>query len=558
MNARNVSRLCLALALGFAVTALALPANAASITIVNADGANEGYNDPSPRAPIGGNTGTTLGQQRLNVAQHAADIWGALLPSDAPILIISAFNPQPCTATAATLASAGATQVFRNSPNVEIPNVWYHVALANKLAGFDQSPTAVDGQVVFNIDVDNPVCLGARNFYYGFDNNNGGHSDMLTTALHEIGHALGFANFVNETSGTLLSGGDDIFNFYTFDVATNKFWNQMTNAERVASAINTNNVVWTGRHANEAAPGVLLPGTPLLNVPGLGASFRIGTAQFGGPLGSPGVTAQLVVALDPADVAGPTTLDGCSPFTNAAAVAGNIALVNRGTCTFVVKAANAQAAGAVALVVHDNVVDTPPPQLGGADPTITIPAVRVGLANGNAIKAALPLSATLGLDASVLQGTQPETGLMLLNAPNPLQQGSSISHWDPIASANLTMEPAINDDLTTDVDLTLEQFVDIGWFSDFDGVPDGIDACIGSDQSATVVIDGCDSGVANTVFTDGCRISDGIEGCADGAGNHGGFVSCVSHFTNALKKAGDISGSQKGDIQSCAGQANIP
>jgi hypothetical protein len=43
-----------------------------------------------------------------------------------------------------------------------------------------------------------------------------------------------------------------------------------------------------------------------------------------------------------------------------------------------------------------------------------------------------------------------------------------------------------------------------------------------------------------------------------GASNHGGFVSCVSHTTNALEKAGVISGAQKGAIQSCAAQASIP
>jgi hypothetical protein len=40
--------------------------------------------------------------------------------------------------------------------------------------------------------------------------------------------------------------------------------------------------------------------------------------------------------------------------------------------------------------------------------------------------------------------------------------------------------------------------------------------------------------------------------------NHGQFVSCVSHMTNDLKKAGTITGQQKGAIQSCAAQADIP
>ena len=63
------------------VLAAALTVNAATITIVNQDGLNEGFNDPTPAAPVGGNNGATIGQQRLNVFQEAADIWGALLPS---------------------------------------------------------------------------------------------------------------------------------------------------------------------------------------------------------------------------------------------------------------------------------------------------------------------------------------------------------------------------------------------------------------------------------------------------------------------------------------------
>jgi len=76
--------------------------------------------------------------------------------------------------------------------------------------------------------------------------------------------------------------------------------------------------------------------------------------------------------------------------------------------------------------------------------------------------------------------------------------------------------------------------------------------------SATVVIDGCNSGVTDTVLTSGRTISDLIAECATGARNHGQFVSCVAHVTNELKQTGTISGQQKGAIQSCAAQAHIP
>ena len=94
--------------------------------------------------------------------------------------------------------------------------------------------------------------------------------------------------------------------------------------------------------------------------------------------------------------------------------------------------------------------------------------------------------------------------------------------------------------------------------TDGDGVPDINDNCPNSIVSPTIVIQGCDSGVPNTIFPSGCTISDLIAGCAEGNSNHGGFVSCVSHLTNDLKEAGTITGQQKGAIQSCAAQAKNP
>jgi hypothetical protein len=50
------------LPLVFAAAVVALPAPAfasAHITVVNVDGPNEGFNDPTPAAPVGGNPGTT-------------------------------------------------------------------------------------------------------------------------------------------------------------------------------------------------------------------------------------------------------------------------------------------------------------------------------------------------------------------------------------------------------------------------------------------------------------------------------------------------------------------
>jgi Zn-dependent metalloprotease len=111
-------------------------------------------------------------------------------------------------------------------------------------------------------------------------------------------------------------------------------------------------------------------------------------AQFGPYPTGAGVTADLVVALDPSDAAGASPTDACSPLTNAWDVAGKIALVDRGTCRFVLKVKNAQDAGAIAVVVANNVVG-PTVYLFGVDPTITIPSIMVTLDAGDALKRAV-------------------------------------------------------------------------------------------------------------------------------------------------------------------------
>jgi len=106
---------CLALVVLMALAAAPAFADA-TIVIVNTDSPGEGFNDPAPRAPEGGNPGTTLGQQRLNTFNEAARIWGGLLDSAVTIRIQAAFNPLACAPTTGTLGSARALSIFGNFP----------------------------------------------------------------------------------------------------------------------------------------------------------------------------------------------------------------------------------------------------------------------------------------------------------------------------------------------------------------------------------------------------------------------------------------------------------
>lgn len=105
-------------------------------------------------------------------------------------------------------------------------------------------------------------------------------------------------------------------------------------------------------------------------------------ASFGPQFTPAGVTGTVVVATDAANDAGPSTTDGCSPFTNAAAVAGKWAFVDRGTCAFALKIQNVIAAGATGVVFGNNT--TGALSVAGNYPTLT--GVMVSQADGTRIK----------------------------------------------------------------------------------------------------------------------------------------------------------------------------
>jgi hypothetical protein len=448
---------------------------AATITIVNGDPAGVGFNDPTPVTPVGGNTGITLGAQRLNAFQAAASKWGETLDSNVPIRVLATWEALPCTDTAAVLGSAGALEVFSDFPGAPQANAWFGKAETNKLIGFDADPDTPDIRARFNVNLGQPGCFTGSPFYLGLDNNHGSNTDLVTVLLHEFAHGLGFQTYTDDETGELLAGIPSIWDYFLLDTTTGKVWTDMNNAERVASAIKSGKLVWNGVQVTNAAQVVLQAGTPILTVltpPEVAGVYQVGTAAFGPPLSSPGVTGEVMPVVDtPPDLG-----LACVPLSdlNTRAVRGKIAMIDRGTCTFVVKIRNVQEAGAVGTIVVDNVAGAPPPGIGGSDPGIVIPVVRITLEDGRALKQAIAsrtrthsgMYANLGVNLGVRAGTDP-LGRVLMYAPRPNQPGSSVSHYDTSATPNQLMEPAINADLRHEVkppfDLTYPLLKDIGW-----------------------------------------------------------------------------------------------
>ncbi|MGH9244297.1 MAG: PA domain-containing protein [Acidimicrobiales bacterium] len=153
------------------------------------------------------------------------------------------------------------------------------------------------------------------------------------------------------------------------------------------------------------------PSGPFVTVdPPSSAAGDYGAAEatFGPPAPEAGVPGDIVLVDDGTDV--PT--DACEPLVGFPA--GAIALLDRGICTFVQKVNNAQDAGAVAVIVANN-VPGPPINMGGDDPGVVISSVMVSLADGDTIKAGLPAT---GAVSSLPQPDQPDrschdTGVIL-------------------------------------------------------------------------------------------------------------------------------------------------
>jgi hypothetical protein len=134
--------------------------------------------------------------------------------------------------------------------------------------------------------------------------------------------------------------------------------------------------------------------------------YQAAGANFGPAPDATGVSGDIVLVDD--GVAAVT--DGCTPLVGFPA--GAIALVDRGTCGFVVKAQNAQAAGATAMIVGNNVAGAPF-TMGGTDPTIVIPSLMISLDDANVIKAGLPATGTVSSNPAPPVRSCHDTGVIL-------------------------------------------------------------------------------------------------------------------------------------------------
>jgi minor extracellular serine protease Vpr len=155
-----------------------------------------------------------------------------------------------------------------------------------------------------------------------------------------------------------------------------------------------------------------------------------------------GVSAPLAETGNPS-----ATGDGCGPFAPAPgnpsgkSVAGKIALIRRGspaagpTCSFYLKAFNAQQAGALGVIIYNNVPGRVNPTVApptAADPPINIPVVTITAADG------ATLSSAIAAGPSTITWTAESEYFDNIDTPGLI---SSFSSWG--TASDLTLKPDI-------------------------------------------------------------------------------------------------------------------
>lgn len=422
-----------------------------------------GFDDATVVAPVGENPGTTLGAQRRLMMERALAIWSDKLESNVPIVVVAEFDDLSCSDTGAVVGGASPAGWIVERRDDGLLSTIYPKALGNKLAGRNLFPGKHDIYIVFNSVIDKSPCrekIGG--LYYGFDGAGGTKVDLLSTAVHELAHGLGFSSTIDEQTGEqLVPAGIDVFSRHVRDLDLDATWDELTPAERARSGGNVHRLVFDGEATKRASARYLDRGEPTLSLEPKVAGFS-------------GYVADVGFALDPTrhPVTGPLMLadpiDGCTDFRTPVTGAVVVIEPNPARCRGRDGLVRAQRGGAAAvLLVTPSPVDRPALPLASGVLAIELPIVTIGPSDAMSMARALTrrkVQATLAGDATRRLGADAE-GHPLLFASYPSLRGSSISHFDPIARPDLLMEPYTSEIPTHDLDLTVAVMRDLGWIS---------------------------------------------------------------------------------------------
>jgi extracellular elastinolytic metalloproteinase len=245
----------------------------------------------------------------------------------------------------------------------------------------------------------NNLAAGITNLFYW---NNMLHDVMMAHGFDEVSGNFQYKNLTTNAQGAKLGRDNDFVRAESQDGSGRNNANFSTPADggsgRMQMYLFDNN------------PANALTVTGVANVAG---TYPFASVSFGPTIRKKPLAGKLVLVNDGVSADGGD--HGCAtPFVNAAAVAGNIAFIQRGGCPqlttlnprannqFAPKVKRAQANGATAVIVFDSLATTGLTNFGGADTVgIRIPAIFISGADGFKLRAALLAGGTLNVSAAL-------------------------------------------------------------------------------------------------------------------------------------------------------------
>jgi extracellular elastinolytic metalloproteinase len=298
-----------------------------------------------------------------------------------------------------------------------------YLTRGNNVAAYDDNVTTTSGNGNLNSTTNSPDGTSSLTFDYPFDQPKGPRDANNLSAgitnlfywnnmLHDVMMAHGF----NEVSANFQ------YKNLTTDAQGNKLGkdNDFVRAEsQDGSGRNNANFATPADGSSGRMQMYLFDNTPAntLTVAGdasVAGGYRFATVSFGPTLLKKPLAGKLVLVND--GVSADNGAHGCAtPFVNAAAVAGNVAFIQRGGCpqlttlnprannAFAPKVRRAQANGASAVIVFDSTgTTTNLVNFGGTDTVgIRIPAIFISGADGFKLRAALLAGGTLNVSAAI-------------------------------------------------------------------------------------------------------------------------------------------------------------